>query len=229
MLYSNGGDLGHSRGAATRPYSVCCVPQNAGGDHGCTYHSPLGSVRAEPALLPAAAEAKEAGAIVVAGEAWKVRCGVEAVSFVLGGTRQTDGGSCGWIVSGRRWCQAASRVGWSGGRGKSGTRVYWYTVQANGRGSRRMATVERIPVSAARKPKSRHVTSTLNFDDVAPALQRQTTRLTRLGILERQRLNATPYLRTATAMLCASRQVALAESTCVRWSSLAVSDPRNRS
>ena len=27
-------------------------------------------------------------------------------------------------------------------------------VQANGRGSRRMATVERIPVSAARKPKS---------------------------------------------------------------------------
>jgi hypothetical protein len=31
----------------------------------CTYHSPLESVRAEPALLPAAAEAKEAGAIVV--------------------------------------------------------------------------------------------------------------------------------------------------------------------
>ena len=58
-------------------------------------------------------------------------------------------------------------------------------VQANGRGSRRMATVERIPVSAARKPKSWHETSRLKFDDVAPALQRQTTRLTRLEILER--------------------------------------------
>ena len=114
---------------------------------GCTYHSPLGSVRAEPALLPAAAEAKEAGAIVVAGEAWKVRCDVEAVSFVLGGTRQTVRGSCGWIVSGRRWCQAASRVGWSGGRGKSGTRGYWYrrmgAVVVGWRQSRRYLCLQR--------------------------------------------------------------------------------------
>lgn len=39
--------------------------QNAGRGGKSTYHSPLDSIRAEPALLPAAAEAKEAGAIVV--------------------------------------------------------------------------------------------------------------------------------------------------------------------
>lgn len=49
-----------------------CKIQDAKYKKGCTYHSPLESVRAEPALLPAAAEAKEAGAIVVV-RLWKVR------------------------------------------------------------------------------------------------------------------------------------------------------------
>jgi hypothetical protein len=44
---------------------ICYVIAWCKTQEGRTYHSPLESVRAEPALLPAAAEAKEAGAIVV--------------------------------------------------------------------------------------------------------------------------------------------------------------------
>lgn len=46
-----------------------CKVQIAGKRH--TYHSALDSARAALALLPAAAEAKEVGAIVVVVFAWK--------------------------------------------------------------------------------------------------------------------------------------------------------------
>ena len=64
---------------------------------GGTYHSPLGSVRAEPALLPAAAEAKEAGAIVVVRSCERYDGGVEASGFCGGRVRQTDWGAAAKI------------------------------------------------------------------------------------------------------------------------------------
>jgi hypothetical protein len=57
--------------------------RNAKYRRGYTYHSALESVRAEPALLPAAAEAKEAGAIVVVEICERYDGGVEAFSFVV--------------------------------------------------------------------------------------------------------------------------------------------------
>lgn len=61
---------------------------------GCTYQSPLDSVRAEPALLPAAAEAKEAGAIVVVESCGRSDGGVEALRFVMVECGKLIGGSC---------------------------------------------------------------------------------------------------------------------------------------
>lgn len=58
---------------------VCCAVPQCKKQEGYTYHSAVESVRAEPGLLPAAAEAKEAGAIVVVErEVRKVRWCIEA-------------------------------------------------------------------------------------------------------------------------------------------------------
>jgi hypothetical protein len=109
---------------------------------GRTYHSPLESVRAEPALLPAAAEAKEAGAIVVV-EVAEGTMVCRGLSFCGGGERQTDWGQL------RRFegdVKPEAVLGLTGG-GEWHSRV---VVQANGRDSRGMATDERIPLPAAK-------------------------------------------------------------------------------
>ena len=60
---------------------------------GCTYHSALESVRVEPVLLPAAAEAKEVGAIVVVESCGRYDS-VEALSFVVVKCGKLIVGSC---------------------------------------------------------------------------------------------------------------------------------------
>lgn len=73
-----------------------CKVQIAGKRH--TYHSALDSARAELALLPAAAEAKEVGAIVVVVLAWEVAVGrIDAFEGHRTGcgTRISGRGSCG--------------------------------------------------------------------------------------------------------------------------------------
>lgn len=84
---------------------------------GCTYHSPLESVRAEPALLPAAAEAKEAGAIVVVKGCGRYD-GVSRPFVFVVESGKLIGGSCEWsrIMSSCElyWAERAEESGTRG-------------------------------------------------------------------------------------------------------------------
>jgi hypothetical protein len=110
---------------------ACRVQKSA---RSSTYQSALDSARVEPALLAAAAEAKEVGAIVVV-LLWlwgrQVACEVLSIPKVLvRGCGNTIGtGAAGWDD-----IDFAAALGWEGGRIMHGEVV----VQASGRCSSRV-------------------------------------------------------------------------------------------